>query len=122
MVKMKIMLALSVLLLGISFSLVGSHTVLGAEAAKQFLADKHGKSGIECNDCHKEKPPKSAVSTAVCIPCHREIYKKSAEEKTGDPNPHRSHQGEIPCESCHHGHKASENKCGSCHDFDFKVP
>jgi cytochrome c len=118
----KVLLGLSVLLLGITFPLVESNTVLGAEDAKHFLADKHGKSGIACNGCHKEKPPKSAVSTAACIRCHKEIYKKSEEGKKGDPNPHQSHQGEVPCESCHHGHKASENMCGSCHDFDFKVP
>jgi hypothetical protein len=120
--RMKIFLGLTAFLLGITFSLVGPHDVLGAEPVKPFLADRHGAKGIQCNGCHRESPPKTAAPSAVCLQCHGGTYKKTAEWKKAIPNPHLSHQGDLPCESCHHSHKKSENQCGSCHDFDYKIP
>lgn len=118
----KVFVSLSVFLLGITFSLGESHTLLGAEKVKQFLVDKHGEKGVECNGCHQENPPQTAVPTAVCLQCHGGTYEELAGRTKVNPNPHLSHLGDLPCESCHHSHKESENKCGGCHDFDFKVP
>jgi hypothetical protein len=58
-----------------------------------------------------------------CFSCHGN-YDKLADKTDGkgSHNPHASHNGDLPCESCHHVHKASENFCAGCHQFEFKVP
>ncbi len=104
------------------------HAVLAADAGTQapaaantFLADKHKAAGLDCNACHIEsqsKPP----DTKVCLQCHGPYDKLAARTEKVEPNPHASHQGELECESCHHGHKASVDFCAKCHTFDFKVP
>lgn len=89
---------------------------------KILLGDKHKEIGIQCEGCHKEDPPKNKVPTAVCLGCHGD-YKTLAERtQKVDPNPHMSHEGKLPCETCHHSHKPSEDHCASCHNFGFKVP
>jgi hypothetical protein len=96
-------------------------TYVGAEE-KKFLADRHQTKGIACASCHKESPPKADVTTAVCFSCHGS-YAKIAEKTINiAPNPHVSHMGELSCESCHHAHKPSENRCADCHASTFKVP
>jgi hypothetical protein len=122
MCPVKTFVGLLVFLLGITFFIGESHTLFGAEKANQFLGDKHGEKGIECNSCHKENTPQTAVPTAVCLQCHGGTYEKLADRTRANPNPHLSHLENLACESCHHSHKESENKCGGCHDFDFKVP
>jgi hypothetical protein len=89
---------------------------------KMLLGDKHKEMGIQCEGCHKESPPQNKVPTAICQGCHGD-YKTLAErtEKV-DPNPHRSHVGNLDCSVCHHSHKPSEDHCDSCHSFGFKVP
>ena len=39
-------------------------------------------------------------------------------------NPHVSphYQDQLECTNCHHMHEESENFCGQCYDFKFKVP
>ncbi len=90
---------------------------------KKFLADRHKDRGMDCSACHKESPPAKAVPSAVCKGCHdpEKLAMKSA-EKLGRHNPHDNHLGDIPCETCHHGHKPSEDACAKCHQFGFKVP
>jgi len=89
-------------------------------ADQAFLADKHQARGIACEGCHKESPPK-APNMAVCLGCHGD-YKALAEKtKQVEPNPHASHEGELECSACHHGHKPGEDYCAKCHTFGFKV-
>jgi len=89
---------------------------------KILLGDQHKEVGIQCEGCHKENPPKNKVPVAVCLGCHGD-YKALAEKtQKVDPNPHMSHEGKLPCETCHHSHKPSEDHCASCHNFGFKVP
>jgi len=87
------------------------------------LLTKHLGAGITCAGCHTEKPPAAPVKMAQCFTCHGD-YDKLADKTDGkgSHNPHASHNGDLPCESCHHVHKASVNYCASCHQFDFKVP
>jgi len=92
------------------------------EAEPAFLSDKHKVAGIPCEGCHKENPPKEQVPTPVCNGCHGNQEKITEKTKKIMPNPHESHLGEVKCELCHHGHKPSENYCGTCHEFNFKVP
>jgi hypothetical protein len=87
-----------------------------------LLGDKHKEMGIQCESCHKENPPQNKVPKAVCQGCHGD-YKMLAEKtEKVDPNPHRSHEGNLDCSVCHHSHKPSEDHCESCHNFGFKVP
>jgi fumarate reductase flavoprotein subunit len=86
------------------------------------LADRHRGAGIECTSCHTEKPPAQAVESATCIACHGAYAALAAKTEKTHPNPHASHQGELPCESCHHVHARSVDYCSQCHDFGYKVP
>jgi hypothetical protein len=105
----------------IGITLLCSTSLRGAES-KRFLADKHKSLNITCDQCHKETPPKEKVSTEVCIGCHGGYDKLFELTKKFTANPHEHHDGDLPCEACHHAHKASEDQCASCHNFFFKVP
>ena len=91
-------------------------------AQAPLLEEKHKNAGITCDACHPETPPGKAVSMEVCLGCHGDYAKLAEQTGKAEPNPHESHEGPVPCEKCHHNHKASENYCASCHNFGFKVP
>jgi fumarate reductase flavoprotein subunit len=87
-----------------------------------FLIDKHVAARVTCAQCHTvgmAAPP----TTVACLTCHGGTYQKLAVSTAKDmPNPHQSHQGEIPCAECHHVHKASVTVCNQCHTFDMSTP
>lgn len=93
-----------------------------AQEKGAFLADRHQAKGMACATCHKESPPKVAVPAAVCLQCHGDAEKLAMKTSDLKPNPHDSHLADVPCDQCHHGHKASEDMCTKCHSFGFKVP
>ena len=99
-----------------------THSPLTLAAQLSYLADKHRVAGIACEGCHKENPPKEQVPTAVCIKCHGDQAKLTNRTQKVIPNPHDSHLGDVKCGLCHHAHKPSENYCGNCHEFGYKVP
>jgi len=115
------------LILGI---LIAICTTFIMEAAAQapgaghgFLIDKHSEKGVNCAACHAAAPPPAAPAMTVCLGCHGGSYQAIAAKTTSvEPNPHASHQGDIPCASCHHIHKASESFCDQCHSFGLKTP
>jgi len=113
------------LFLGILLLAVGAAAPASAQQApgNAPLLQKHLGLGLNCAACHKENPPAAAVKMEQCFTCHGN-YDKLADKTDGkgSHNPHASHNGDLPCESCHHVHKPSVNYCGSCHQFDFKVP
>ena len=88
-----------------------------------FLIDRHLAAGLTCDSCHKTTPFEP-TSTDTCLSCHGGTYANlGTMSASHEPNPHQSHQGEIPCSACHHVHTASESLCSQCHsEFDFKVP
>jgi fumarate reductase flavoprotein subunit len=87
------------------------------------LLQKHLGLGVTCNQCHKEAPPSEMVRTPQCLTCHVSFDALAERlEGKGQANPHGSHNGDVPCDRCHHVHRASENFCSSCHQFEFKVP
>jgi hypothetical protein len=94
----------------------------GAAGEIKYLADRHQAKGIACASCHKESPPKAAVPAAVCLGCHGSYAKIAERTMNASPNPHASHMSALPCENCHHAHKAPENQCNTCHEFNMKVP
>ncbi len=88
------------------------------------LYQRHVAAGLTCASCHKENPPSTPVPTATCLSCHGS-YDALADqtENIGPANPHDSHQGQLPCESCHHIHMPSVSYCAQCHQqFHFQVP
>ena len=87
-----------------------------------LLADKHKNTGITCEGCHKENPPKENVSTLMCMNCHGDYAKLAQQTQKAEQNPHKSHVGELDCDKCHHSHKLSTDYCDKCHIFNFKVP
>ncbi len=108
-------------ILGLGVTLLCAASLTGAES-QTFLADRHQSRGIACDQCHKETPPKEKAPTEACIGCHGGYDKLPELTKKLTPNPHDFHDGDLPCESCHHAHKASEDYCVNCHNFGFKVP
>lgn len=96
-----------------------------AAQTKPMLAQRHISSGLECASCHGEGK-KTPVQSAKCLECHESFKAVSERTKDMTPNPHANHlvdTGTLECTQCHHGHKASEIVCTSCHDnftFDRK--
>lgn len=85
-----------------------------------LLADKHKAAGIECTRCHRGKRG-TPVSANACKSCHANVGDSETTVK-GKPNPHNAHMYFPDCTSCHHIHKPSENKCGSCHESGHEIP
>ncbi len=87
------------------------------------LFQVHIGAGLNCASCHKESPPATPVATSQCLSCHVS-YEALAQQSgnLGEANPHASHQGELPCESCHRIHQPSVDFCAQCHQWGFKVP
>jgi fumarate reductase flavoprotein subunit len=95
----------------------------GPGSGHGFLIDKHLAAKLTCTSCHAESPPHTAPPMATCLGCHGGTYEKLAATTASDqPNPHASHQGPVPCGSCHHVHSASVTFCNSCHNYDMKTP
>jgi hypothetical protein len=94
----------------------------GTAGAGDMLADRHAVTGINCASCHGKTEPQATVESAVCATCHGAYAAIAVQTAKRDPNPHASHRGDLPCESCHHAHKPSVDFCMQCHDFGFKVP
>ena len=83
-----------------------------------MLADKHAAKGVTCADCHGTDKAKGQPDMATCTKCHGGNKKMMEQTKNLKPNPHDAWHlglGEIRCTLCHHGHKASELYCNSCH-------
>jgi len=87
-----------------------------------FLIDKHVAAGVNCAGCHAKAPPPQVPAVTVCTGCHGSYQQIAAKTASDHPNPHASHQGDVPCASCHHVHKASESFCDQCHAFGMTTP
>jgi hypothetical protein len=83
-----------------------------------FCSDKHIKTGITCENCHgtEKVAAGAAVSMTKCLSCHGSYEKLAKRTEKMTLNPHVDyHLGELDCNVCHHGHKADQNHCESCH-------
>ena len=98
--------------------------LLGAFTAKLLIAadvccsDKHIKTGLKCDSCHEAEKvaPGAEVDTAKCLSCHGPYEKLAKRTDEMIRNPHANpHYGDLDCNVCHHGHRADENYCRSCH-------
>ena len=89
---------------------------------KPLLGDRHKTMGVACEGCHQQSAPTGAAPANACMSCHGDMDKMGKQTEALHPNPHESHEGDIPCGECHHAHKASVDYCAKCHQFGFKVP
>ena len=105
MKKMLLIAALTV-----SFFSVG---VNAAEAQKaKTLGEIHGANW----------PDESGFAVkGQCMQCHGDYTKLAEQTAHLDPNPHRSHMGEVNCTECHAKDRAEpELMCNSCHHFTIR--
>lgn len=107
------------------FALVSLSLICGlalrSQDGKKSLPAPHAKAGVHCFDCHQEeKPTKKAVAQESCMTCHGDYPAMKALTKDAKPNPHDSHEGEIPCTECHRQHQPPVVKCLECHAGKFK--
>lgn len=88
------------------------------QASAQFLADRHVSKNISCNACHGKSISSSLFfdesKKESCVKCHgfyEEVAKKTEPKISEEKNPHNQHDGNLPCTSCHKGHKKGVNYC-----------
>jgi hypothetical protein len=79
--KVKMFVA-STILIGGSFL---SH-VLHAE--ERLLIATHRAAGLNCAQCHLERPPSRAPAASVCITCHGDQQMLARKTENANPNPH----------------------------------
>jgi hypothetical protein len=91
------------------------------QSGKKFTADRHKAAGLECQSCHREGT-KKPVESDQCLTCHESFEAVAKRTKDLNPNPHDNHITQnAECTQCHHGHKADDNVCMSCHSsMEFK--
>lgn len=114
-------------------TLLGVSLAMSAVAADQgktkYLADRHVERGVTCVQCHSDVAKGTMKEDKdrheACVACHGWYDAVAAKTQPKDPeemNPHSQHDGNLPCSTCHKGHKPGENYCAKCHYYNFKVP
>ena len=88
------------------------------------MAESHTVKNIPCEACHVSKEKMETPTITQCQQCHNLDVLVKQTESVKPRNPHFSphYQNKLECSNCHIGHEPSENFCGQCHNFDFKVP
>ena len=96
---------------------------------RDFLGDRHVERGLQCAVCHGDqvsgKLPEDRDRHEHCVKCYGfydQVAKKIQPANPEEMNPHSQHDGNLPCTTCHQGHKQSVNYCAQCHYYNFKVP
>ncbi len=114
----KIMLAA---LAALSMFGVAASSAYAADGAA--LADRHAKMGVKCEQCHATKSvaPGARPTNDACFACHKDYATLAKRTEKLDPNPHKTHLGNVRCADCHSGHGQSRLMCNDCHKFDLKV-
>ncbi len=123
----KLTLVASVLAMGLGMSVCGSAADFAQDVVKSyssgekalFLAGSHGQKGMPCATCHADAKVSDSESeiNAKCVTCHEPNALAKKTEKEHQPNPHKSHLGDVQCTACHSGHNPSVAYCTNCHDF-----
>lgn len=102
----------------LSLLLLGGFTAQVLFAADVFNADKHIKTGLNCDSCHgaAKVAAKAEVGMAKCLSCHGPYEKLAKRTDALIRNPHENpHYGDLECSECHRGHSADRNDCDRCH-------
>lgn len=97
---------------------------MGMVHAGDMGADRHIAKGLDCASCHGANMAVEYPTIEQCTKCHSPDAVEKKTEKKGQQNPHRSpHYGNtMDCALCHTQHSETQDACGSCHSFGFKVP
>lgn len=100
--------------------------MISVSAAVYAAPDKtvegpHAELNMACADCHGTDTPDKRAPASACTGCHGEYADIAKLTEKVEPNPHKSHQGEIRCTICHKVHMPSVVYCAECHDFGLKI-
>lgn len=103
------------------------------------LDNIHYQANVGCKECH-DYPVKSEITSGIkfvlgdytvgkdgkllpvtygneiCLKCHISYEHVSDETDYLDKNPHESHNGQLPCKTCHVSHGEQIDYCSQCHD------
>ena len=112
--------------IALSAALVAAILSAHSLRAGQLLIETHRAAGVNCGQCHQEKPPALKPPPDVCLACHGDQATLAKKSENASPNPHappHAPSGETQiCTECHHVHRPSEVSCSNCHrDFFFNV-
>lgn len=104
-------------------AIVGLAISTGSFAADKPLADRHSHYGAQCATCHANNMPATGtrVKNEACLACHGSYEKLAEKTKNDEPNPHRTHLGNVRCSDCHSGHGTPRLICNDCHKFNLKT-
>ena len=91
--------------------------VVTAPSAANEIKGAHAKMGLACAACHGEEATPRRPAMSVCLGCHVGYDALAAKTARLQPNPHKSHLGDLRCTYCHSSHGASKIYCNECHDF-----
>jgi hypothetical protein len=99
----------------------------------------HYQAGVECKECH-DYPVKAEVTSGIkflvgdytvdaegkllpvsydntmCFKCHISYQHVAYSTDFLAKNPHKSHNGELACKTCHVSHGAQIDYCSQCHE------
>jgi hypothetical protein len=99
----------------------------------------HQQAGVQCKNCH-DYPLSAEISSgidfltgnytvdksgnlkvvkfsdAMCTKCHISAQHVAQLTSFLAKNPHESHNGQLPCNTCHVSHGQQIDYCGQCHD------
>ena len=69
------------------------------------------------------KMPKvgAKVKNERCLVCHQSYEALAERTKALNPNPHKTHLGNVRCTDCHAGHQQGKLMCNDCHKFNLTV-
>lgn len=96
-----------------SFCLVFAGAASAASATPD-LAQRHAQMNI------KFPAAGVKVNNDYCFKCHGSYETLAKRTEKLDPNPHRTHLGNVRCTDCHSLHGAPRNMCNDCHKFDLQ--
>jgi cytochrome c nitrite reductase small subunit len=99
----------------------------------------HQQAGVQCKECHdypvtaeiqsgvnyitgnyavdsSGNLPKRKYDDKLCTKCHISLEHVAQLTDFLKRNPHDSHNGALPCSTCHVSHGAQIDYCSRCHD------
>lgn len=103
------------------------------------LDNIHNQANVECKECH-DYPVSAEIASGIkfvtgnytvgtdgelvpvkydnemCLQCHISYDFVADSTDYLKRNPHRSHQGELDCNTCHVSHGEQIDFCSTCHD------
>ncbi len=103
------------------------------------LDNVHSQANVQCKDCHNY-PVSAEISSGIayvlgnytvdaqgellpvtydnemCLKCHISYENLAKSTDFLYRNPHKNHQGDLECKTCHVSHGEQIDYCSTCHD------